>query len=67
MNGAPSQPLRIGILGASRIADVSIVKPATATGHRLVAVAGRDSGRARQFAAQYGVGTADTPPTQELS
>lgn len=28
---------------------------ATATGHRLVAVAARDSGRARQFAAQHGV------------
>ena len=55
MTTAPLQPLRIGILGASRIAGVSIVKPASATGHRLVAVAARDSGRARQFAAQHGV------------
>ena len=55
MTTAPLQPLRIGILGASRIADVSIVKPASATGHRLVAVAARDYGRARQFAAQHGV------------
>ncbi|MGH3890268.1 MAG: Gfo/Idh/MocA family protein, partial [Rhodococcus qingshengii] len=34
-------PLRIGILGASRIAENAMIKPATATGHRLVAVAAR--------------------------
>ena len=53
--GAPGEPLRIGILGASRIADLSIVKPAAATGHRLVAVAARDSRRATDFAARHGV------------
>ena len=40
--GSSSEPLRIGILGAARIAELSIVKPAAATGHRLVAVAARD-------------------------
>jgi hypothetical protein len=32
-------PLRIGILGAARIADDGIVAPARALGHELVAVA----------------------------
>lgn len=50
-----AEPLRIGILGASRIADLSIVKPATATGHRLVAVAARDPHRAQEFAQRHGV------------
>ena len=34
--------LRIGVLGASRIADLAIVGPAQQLGHRLVAVAARD-------------------------
>ena len=50
-----SGPLRIGILGAARIAPLSIARPAAATGHRLVAVAARDVGRAREFAAEHGV------------
>jgi predicted dehydrogenase len=50
-----SEPLRIGILGASRIAELSIVKPAAATGHRLVAVAARDEARARAFADAHGI------------
>ena len=33
------EPLRIGVLGAARISALSIVGPAAATGHRLVAVA----------------------------
>jgi predicted dehydrogenase len=49
------EPLRIGVLGASRIADVSIVKPAAATGHRLVAVAARDPERAGAWASAHGV------------
>lgn len=53
VDGTP--PLRIGILGAARIAELSIVKPAAATGQRLVAVAARDVGRARAFAAAHGV------------
>ncbi|TDU01966.1 putative dehydrogenase [Streptomyces sp. 846.5] len=49
------EPLRIGILGAARIAELSIVGPARATGHRLVAVAARDRDRAKAFAAAHGV------------
>ena len=50
------EPLRIGILGAARIADLAVVSPARATGDRLVAVAARDRGRAEAFAARHGVG-----------
>jgi predicted dehydrogenase len=49
------QPLRIGVLGAARIAELAIVSPARATGDRLVAVAARDRRRAEAFAAQHGV------------
>ena len=38
-------PMRIGVLGAARIADLAIVRPARVTGHRLVAVAARDRRR----------------------
>lgn len=47
--------LRIGILGASRIAESAIVEPARELGHRLVAVAARDPLRAQLFADKYGV------------
>ena len=47
--------LRIGVLGASRIAEVAIVGPAQELGHRLVAVAARDPHRAALFAEKYGV------------
>ena len=47
--------LRIGVLGASRIAEVAIVSPSAALGHRLVAVAARDRDRAETFARSYGV------------
>lgn len=47
--------LRIGILGASRIAASAVVEPAAELGHRLVAVAARDPLRARSFADRYGV------------
>ncbi|KXX57886.1 Gfo/Idh/MocA family protein [Rhodococcus sp. LB1] len=47
--------LRIGVLGASRIAELAIVKPAQILGHRLVAVAARDRGRAEAFARTHGV------------
>lgn len=47
--------MRIGILGASRIAPLSVVQPAAATGHRLVAVAARDPERARAFADEHGI------------
>lgn len=47
------QPLRIGILGAARIAPSAIVAPAHATGHRLVGIAARDLKRAETFAQQH--------------
>lgn len=47
--------LRIGVLGASRIAESAIVGPAQELGHRLVVVAARDPFRARSFADKYGV------------
>lgn len=47
--------LRIGVLGASRIAASAIVGPAAELGHRLVAVAARDPSRAEVFAEKYGV------------
>jgi len=50
-----NSPLRIGILGAARIAEQAIVAPARATGDRLVAVAARDPERAKAYAAQHGV------------
>jgi predicted dehydrogenase len=49
------QPLRIGVLGAARIAELAIVKPAQATGTRLVAIAARNRERAAAFAAAHGV------------
>ena len=52
MNDA-RKPLRIGILGAARIAPSAIIFPAQATGHQLVAVGARDKARAAEFAKQY--------------
>jgi predicted dehydrogenase len=49
------EPLRIGVLGAARISERSIVGPAAATGTRLVAVAARDRDRAESFAAKHGI------------
>jgi predicted dehydrogenase len=43
------EPLRIGVLGAVRIAELAIVSPARATGDRLVAVAARDRRRAESI------------------
>ena len=53
--GSSVEPLRVGILGAARIAELAIVKPAHATGTRLVTVAARDRRRAEAFAAEHGV------------
>ena len=47
--------LRIGILGAARIADDGIVTPARILGHELVGVAARDRTRAEAFAAARGI------------
>jgi predicted dehydrogenase len=52
MNDA-RKPLRIGVLGAARIAPSAIIFPAHATGHQLVAVGARDKTRAGEFAKQY--------------
>ncbi len=53
--GQSPEPLRIGVLGAARIAGLAIVDPAHTTGDRLVAVAARDRRRAEAFAASHGV------------
>ncbi len=46
--------LRIGILGAARIAPVALVKPARRTGRAVVAaVAARDRARAEEFARKH--------------
>lgn len=50
-----SEPLRIGVLGAARISESSLIGPARTTGHRVVAVAARDRSRAEAYAAGHGV------------
>ncbi len=55
MTTDPAEPLRIGVLGAARIAERAIAVPARATGCRLVAVAARDRARAEDFARAHGV------------
>ena len=47
--------MRIGVLGASRIAEQAIVEPARILGHRLVVCAARDRSRADSFAEKHGV------------
>jgi predicted dehydrogenase len=49
------EPLRVGVLGAARISERSIVGPAAATGARLVAVAARARDRAEVFAQKHGI------------
>ncbi|WP_340646757.1 Gfo/Idh/MocA family oxidoreductase [Phenylobacterium sp.] len=49
-------PLRIGILGAAKIAPTALILPAKATGVvSVVAVAARDPARARAFADLHGI------------
>ena len=55
MSTATPEPLRIGILGAARIAGPGILEPARLLGHRVVAVAARSGERARAFAAEHDV------------
>ena len=50
-----AEPLRIGVLGAARIAERGIVVPAEATGARLVAIAARDRVRAEEYARAHGI------------
>ena len=49
-------PLRIGILGAARIAPMALIRPARAVPEVCItAVSARDAARARAFAAKHGV------------
>lgn len=48
-------PLRIGILGASRIAPDALFAPAAITGDRLVAVGARNKDAAQAYAALHGI------------
>ena len=49
-------PLRIGVLGAARIAPLALIKPAKDNADVVVAaVAARDGARARAFAAKHGI------------
>jgi predicted dehydrogenase len=49
-------PLRIGVLGAARIAPMALIKPARAnTDVQVTAVAARDASRARAFAAKHDI------------
>lgn len=49
-------PLKIGVLGAARIAPPALIAPCKATGAAEVsAVAARDRGRAEVFAAEHGI------------
>ena len=49
-----AQPLRIGVLGAARIAPTALLRPAArVSGVEVRAVAARDAGRAERFAAKH--------------
>ena len=53
---AESKPLRIGTLGASRIAPAALINPARDNdGVEVAAVAARDRARAEQYARKYGI------------
>ncbi len=52
--------MRVGILGAARIAPIAMTRPAQAVaGVELACIAARDPGRARAFAAAHGVARAE--------
>lgn len=50
-----TEPLRLGVLGAARISEQSLIGPAHELGVRLVAVATRDRGRSEAYAKQHGI------------
>jgi predicted dehydrogenase len=51
-----SDAIRIGILGAAKIAPLALVKPARVVqGAEVTAIAARDPERARKFAARHGI------------
>lgn len=49
------EPLRIGVLGASRIAPGALIAPARELGHQVVACAARDPQRAAVYAEALGI------------
>lgn len=49
------EPLRIGVLGAARINDMTLFPPAEDIGARIVAVGARDRGRAEVYAREHGI------------
>jgi predicted dehydrogenase len=52
----PCTPLRIGVLGAARIAPTALLEPAKRESDvKVTAVAARDVDRARQFAKKHGI------------
>lgn len=54
--GESRTSVRIGILGAARIAPAALIKPATETSEVVVAaVAARDVARAQEFATRHGI------------
>ncbi|MCS4276535.1 putative dehydrogenase [Mycetocola sp. BIGb0189] len=53
-NPIPRRPLRLGVLGAARIASRSLIPAAQTAGDVLVAVAARDPRRARDYATEHG-------------
>ncbi|GAA2400908.1 Gfo/Idh/MocA family protein [Mycolicibacterium llatzerense] len=56
---ATTPPVRIGIVGAARIAPMALIKPARACDDvSVAAVAARDVARARDFAKKHGIDTA---------
>jgi predicted dehydrogenase len=50
-----SEPLRVGVLGAARISEQSLIGPARELGVRLVAVATRDRARSEAYAGRHGI------------
>jgi predicted homoserine dehydrogenase-like protein len=52
-----SRPLRIGVVGASKIAIRSVLAPARVLpGIEVAAVSARDPGRPKAYAAEHGIG-----------
>jgi predicted dehydrogenase len=55
-----SEPLRLGVLGAAKIAPDALIKPAAGTARaEVMAIAARDPGRARTFAKEHGIAQVD--------
>jgi predicted dehydrogenase len=61
------EPLRIGVLGAARIAEDGTVMPARLTAARLVALVARNRRLAQAFHATHGVERGSRYPTPTWS